>query len=141
MAAYDSMGFSKAETSTTELCGGCKMWKREWVRVRKLRCRAPPLRLKCDHGPHTEELYLGTCEVIVVDVAVVDASRKRTVESPLKTSSSKNRRIIDYVEKYSNKFKSPENQFPSPSVLLMEAMELDPPPPRNGNLWTSKEGY
>jgi hypothetical protein len=105
------------------LCGGCKRWKREWVRVRKSRWRAPPTRFKCDHGPHTDEFYLGTCEVIVVDVA--DAGRKRTAESPLDTNSSKNRRIIDYVEKDSNEFKGPENQFPSTSVHLMEAMELD----------------
>jgi hypothetical protein len=76
-----------------------------------------------DHGPHTEEFYLGTCEVIVVDVAVADAGRKRTADSPLETNSSKNRRIIDYVEKDSNEFKGPENQFTS--VHLMEAMELD----------------
>jgi hypothetical protein len=59
-----------------------------------------------------------------VDVAVADASRKRTAESPLKTNSSKNRRIIDYVEKDSNEFKCLEHQFPSPSVPLMETMEL-----------------
>jgi hypothetical protein len=93
--------------------------------VRKSRWRAPLIRFKCDHGPHTEEFYLGTCEVIVVDVAVVDAGRKRTAESPLETNSFKSRRIIDYVEKDSNEFKGPENQFPSTSVHLMEAMEID----------------
>jgi hypothetical protein len=76
MASNDSVCFSKAATFTTELCGGFKRWKREWVRVRKSRWRAPPIRFKCDHGPHTEVFYLGTCEVIVVDVdvAVVDVS-------------------------------------------------------------------
>jgi hypothetical protein len=62
---------------------------------------------------------------VAVAVAVADASRKRTAESPLETNSSKNRRIIDYVEKDSNEFEGPENQFPSPSVPSMEAMELD----------------
>jgi hypothetical protein len=127
MASNDSVCLSKAETSTTELCGGCKRWKREWVRVRvrKSRWRVPHIRFKCDHGPHTERFYLGTCEVIVVDVVVVvvvvvvDASRRRTAESTLETNSSKNRRIIYYVEKDSNEFKGPENQFPYPSVPLM----------------------
>jgi hypothetical protein len=60
-----------------------------------------------------------------VDVAVADTSQKRTAESPLEIFFSKNRRVIDYVEKDSNKFKGPENQCPYPSVPLMEPMELD----------------
>jgi hypothetical protein len=60
-----------------------------------------------------------------VDVAVADDIRKRTTEYPLETNSSKNRIIIDCVEKDSSEFKGPENQFTSPSVPLMEAMELD----------------
>jgi hypothetical protein len=75
MASNDSVCFSKADTSTTELCGGCKRWKRELVRVRRSRWRPPPIRYKCVHGPHTEEFYLGSCEVIVVDVAVADAGQ------------------------------------------------------------------
>jgi hypothetical protein len=95
---------------------------------------APIINFKCDHSPHTEEFYLATsqtetCEVIFVDVAMADAGRKRIVESPLETNSSKNKCIIDYVEKDSNEFKGPENQYQSTPLHSMEAMDLDPPPP------------
>jgi hypothetical protein len=84
--------------------------------VRKSRWRAPILKFKCDHGPHTDEFYLATsqtetCEVIVVDVAVEDADRKLTAESPLETNSPNNRCTIEYVEKDSKRFKGPENQY------------------------------